>query len=133
MNNVPRFWREIPQRYNFIGNKCKGCDWINFPPRSICKKCGSPEFERFDLKGEGKVITYSVIRAAPPGFDNLVPYVVAIICLNDGPRITSQIVDCDPEEIEIGKKVKVCFRKIVEDGKAGAISYGYKFRLLDEQ
>jgi len=127
--SVPRFWREIPQRYNFIGNTCKKCGWINFPPRSICKKCHEHDFERVDLKGRGKILTYTVIRAAPEQFENLVPYVVAIIRLDEGPRITAQIVDCEPDEAAIGKRVKVCFRKIAEDGKAGAISYGYKFQL----
>jgi uncharacterized OB-fold protein len=129
--SVPRFWREIPQRYNFIGNRCKKCEWINFPPRSICKKCHEHEFERVDLKGRGKILTYTIIRSAPKQFENMVPYVVAIIRLDEGPRITSQIVDCEPEEAGIGKRVKVCFRKIAEDGKAGAISYGYKFQLDD--
>jgi len=129
---VPRFWREIPQRYNLIANKCKKCGWVNFPPRSVCKKCFEREFERFDLSGEGQIITYTVIRVAPPGYEDLVPYVVAIIALKEGPRITAQIVDCDPSEVEIKKKVNVCFRKICEDGKAGAISYGYKFRLVDQ-
>ena len=130
MTEVSRFWREIPQRYNLIGNKCRKCDWINFPPRSICKKCNDHDFERFDLKGEGKIITYTIIRAAPLGFEDLVPYAIAIIRLDDGPRITAQIVDCDSSEVDIGKRVKVCFRKIAEDGKAGAISYGYKFKLV---
>ena len=129
--SVPRFWREIPARYLLRGNRCKHCGWINFPARSICKKCHEHDFERFDLKDEGKIITYTIIRAAPPGYEALAPYAVAIIRLDDGPRITAQIVDCTPSEVEIGKRVKVCFRKIAEDGKAGAISYGYKFRLLD--
>jgi len=128
--SVPRFWREIPTRYNFIGNRCRNCGWINFPSRSICRRCYEREFEKYYLKPEGKIITYTVIRAAPPGFESLVPYVVAIIALDEGPRITAQVVDCEPEEIAIGKRVKACFRRIAEEGKAGAISYGYKFKLV---
>ena len=128
--SVPRFWREIPQRYNLVSNKCKTCGWMNFPPRSTCKKCAAHEFENVKLCGEGQIVTYSVIRVAPPGFEQLTPYVVAIVKLDEGPRITAQIVDCDPGEVSIKKRVKACFRKIAEDGKAGAISYGYKFKLI---
>lgn len=129
--SVPRFWREIPQRYNLIGNKCSKCGWINFPPRSICPECKDRELGLVKLKGGGEVVTYTVIRAAPPGFEELVPYVIAIVQLEEGPRITAQVVDCSPEDISIGAKVRSCFRKIAEDGRAGAISYGYKFKLVE--
>jgi hypothetical protein len=88
-------------------------------------------FDRFDLSGQGQIVTFTTIRAAPPGFENLAPYVVAIIRLDEGPRITAQLVDCNPEDVAIKKRVSVCFRKLAEDGKAGAISYGYKFKLVD--
>ncbi len=54
---------------------------------------------------------------------------MGIIKLDEGPRITSQIVDCDPEEVSIGSRVRAVFRKIDEEGPAGAIHYGYKFVL----
>jgi hypothetical protein len=56
-----------------------------------------------------------------------IPYIVAIIQLEEGPRVTGQLVDCDPSQIKIGMKVQSCFRKIREEGKSGVIHYGYKF------
>lgn len=127
---IPRFWRETPSRYNLIGTKCKNCDTIYFPPRLICPKCHRKsigKLEPIKLKGEGEVITYTVIHDGPKQFEMQIPYVMAIIELDEGVRLTAQIVECEPNEIKIGMRVKSTFRKLGEDGKAGVIHYGYKF------
>lgn len=126
--SVPRFWREIPYRYQLIGTSCKTCGNAFFPPRSICPNCrGSGRVEELKLSGRGEVVTYTVVRVAPEGFEKEAPYVVGIVKLEEGPRITSQIVDCDPDDVGIGTKVRAVFRKIGEEGPSGAIYYGYKF------
>ena len=53
---------------------------------------------------------------------------VAVIKLDEGPRITAQIVDCPLDEVKIGMRVESTFRRIQEDGYTGAIYYGYKFK-----
>ena len=52
---------------------------------------------------------------------------MAIIKLKEGLHLTGQIVDCEPEEVDMGMKVKAVLRRISEDGAAGTIHYGYKF------
>lgn len=127
---VPRFWREIHYRYKLIGTKCSNCDEAFFPPRGICPNCrGSGDVDSLKLSGRGEIVTYTVVRVPPEGFEKEAPYVVAIVKLEEGPRITSQIVDCDPDEVKIGSRVKSVFRKVDEDGPAGIIHYGYKFIL----
>jgi len=59
-----------------------------------------------------------------------IPYVMAIIELEEGPRLTSQVVDCDPDQELIGRQVEMVFRRIIEKGDKGVIQYGYKFRLV---
>jgi uncharacterized OB-fold protein len=128
---VPRFWREIPQRYNLIGDQCSSCKKIFFPPRESCPFCrrkSMGKMKNVKLSGKGKVITYSIIHVAPEQFAGQAPYPIAIIELDEGPRITSQIVDCGPNDIKIGMRVESTFRKIQEDGYLGAIYYGYKFK-----
>jgi hypothetical protein len=83
------------------------------------------------LSGIGKVLTYSVIHNSPRMLKLETPYIVAIIELEEGPRVTAQIVDCDPADVKIGTNVKVTFRKLREDGKSGVIHYGYKFVVAD--
>ena len=124
---VPRFWRNIPARYNLIGTKCLTCEKCYFPPRTTCPACrraGKIEMHKFE--GIGEVVTYTVIHSASEGFDRQTPYVLAIIRLDEGPCMTAQIV-CDPNEIEIGMKVRSTFRKIAEEGPDGVICYGTKF------
>jgi hypothetical protein len=83
--------------------------------------------EEFQLSGKGEVYSYTIVHQNVLGYKYQKPYVMAIIETPEGPRITGQIVDIDPEEVHIGMKVRAVFRRIAEDGKAGIIQYGYKF------
>jgi len=121
-----RYWREIPQRYRLEAEKCKKCGKIYFPPRVICAECKSREFELLKLKDEGKLLTYTVIRVAPSAFVAQTPYAIGIVKLDDGVNLLAQIVDCEPEQLQIGMKLKLEFRKIQQDGEAGILCYGYK-------
>ena len=82
------------------------------------------------MKEEGSVLTYTVIHVAPTQFEAQTPYIVGIVELDDKVSITCQIVDCSPDEVEIGKRVRVVFRKIQEEGDHGIICYGYKCVLI---
>jgi uncharacterized protein len=129
--DVPRFWREQLQRYNLMGNKCNSCGRVFFPPRESCPDCrrkSIDQMEKIKLSGKGEVVTYTIIHVAPDDFEEQVPYPIAIIQLEEGPKLTAQIVDCNPQDVHIGMKVESVFRKIQEDGSIGAIYYGYKFR-----
>lgn len=128
---VARFWREIPQRYNIIGNKCGSCNNIYFPPREACPFCRRKsigKMQELKLCGKGEIVTYTIIHDAPRNFKEQVPYPIAIIKLEEGPKLTAQIVDCNINDVKIGMKVISTFRRIQEDGYTGAIYYGYKFR-----
>lgn len=128
---VPRFWREIPNRYNLVGARCGNCNKILFPPRYICPFCRRMgKLEPYKLKRQGKVISYTVIHVAAAGFEDQVPYVLAIIELEDGPRLTAQVTDCNSDEIKIGDEVEIVFRRMGEESKDGVIYYGFKGRLI---
>ena len=81
------------------------------------------------FSGKGEVMTFTVIRVPPHGFEKEAPYVVGIVKLDEGPRITSQIVDCELDDVRIGSRVRAVFRKVDEEGPAGTIHYGYKFAM----
>lgn len=98
--------------------------------RVICPECRRKgQLEPIKFSGNGKIMSYSVIHTPTDEFKNISPYAVAIIELEEGAKITSQIVDCNPDKIEIGQEVELVFRKIREEGDEGVISYGYKFKL----
>jgi len=131
---VPRFWREIPQRYNLLGNQCESCKHVYFPPRESCPYCrrkSMGKMKDIKLSGKGKIVSYTIIHSAPENFEGQAPYPMAIIKLDEGPKVTAQIVDCDINDVKIGMPVNVTFRKIQTDGYVGAIYYGYKFKLLE--
>lgn len=127
MPTPSRYWREIPQRYRLEAAKCKNCGFIAFPPRQICPRCHSRSFETIVLPDAGKIVTYTIIRVPPQPFSDQAPYAVGIIELDNSVRLTGQIVDCAFEELKIGRRVKIEFRKIYQEGEAGVIYYGYKF------
>ncbi len=127
MSSVARFWRKIPQRYNLAGTQCTTCGRYFFPPRNLCPDCrraGKIREHRFS--GMGKVVTYTVIRSASEQFEQMTPYVLAIVELDEGPRLTAQLV-CSPDEARIGMRVRPVFRRISADGESGVIHYGTKF------
>ena len=122
----PRYVREVPQRYRLEASKCVGCGKINFPPRLVCSKCGKREFETIRLSDEGKILTYTIIRVGSDTFSRETPYAVAIIETKDGAKLMAMIADTALDEVAIGKKVKLVFRKIQDEGLSGLHCYGYK-------
>lgn len=127
-----RYTREIPQRFRLEAAQCTGCGKVMFPPRLVCPDCGKRDFKPTRLNETGTVQTFTIIHVSPDQFATQTPYVIGIVDLGDGVRIMSQIVDCAPNEVTIGSKVQIVFRKIQEEGKHGLLCYGYKCRLLRE-
>jgi uncharacterized OB-fold protein len=122
-----RYWREIPQRYRYEAAQCKKCGKIFFPPRLVCSGCRGREFAPTRLAQDGAIETFTIIRVAPTGFGDEAPYAVGIIKLDDGAKLTAQIVDCEPESLKIGDRVRLEFRRVQQDGESGILCYGYKF------
>jgi len=127
---VPRYWREQNERYNLVGSSCANCGFTMFPRRTLCPKCRHHSVGKLEdcaFSGRGAVETWTVVHQAPDSHALEAPYVLAIVKLDEGPRVTTQIVDIDPSTIEVGMPVAACFRKLGESGGAGVIHYGYKF------
>jgi uncharacterized OB-fold protein len=129
--SVPLFWRLKKPKYNLTGTKCLKCSSVYFPPRNLCPKCRrGGDISEFQFSGNGKVLSYTIIRTPPEGFEHYVPYAVAIIRLDEGTDITGQIVG-EIENLKIGSRVRPVFRKVYENGGDGLIHYGLKFELSD--
>jgi uncharacterized protein len=124
---VARHWRETPERYRLEAGKCTKCGKISFPGRLICPECGHTEFTKMNLSGKGTLVTHTVIRTAPAGFEDLAPYAVGIVELEEKVKILAQITDCDFSTLKTGDKMITKFRRLNEDGKTGMIMYAYKF------
>lgn len=132
-----RHWRLKDQRYRLVGEECDGGHKI-FPPRDNCLECDAPAKELFTFTGLGEVYSYTTIYDAPEGFEQYVPYTVALVKLDEGPMLTAQLTDLDSEkevdeQIHIGLPVEMVTRKLRTDGEEGMIVYGYKFRPIIER
>ncbi|NPV57660.1 MAG: Zn-ribbon domain-containing OB-fold protein [Anaerolineae bacterium] len=126
---MPRHWRLKQQRYALVGEVCPHCDGKIFPPRDVCPYCGGEAKTAYTFSGKGEVFSYTVMRDAPRGFEETVPYVVALVKLQEGPVVTAQLTDLGEEPVEIGMPVEMVTRRIRQDGdERGILVYGYKFR-----
>lgn len=128
VESVPRYWRERRYRYRLIGSECKECGKRYYPPRKVCLSCGSRELTEVKLVETGRVLSYTVIRVPPREFQEYAPYIIALIELDDGTKLLSQLTDVSPEEIRTGIRVIATFRKVKEQSEDGIIEYGIKFK-----
>lgn len=85
-----------------------------------------------EFSGRGTVYAHTVIRAPSQGFECFAPYAMAIVQLDEGPKVISQVVDYKSEDVYIGMPVEACFRKLREQNHDGLIIYGFKFRPTDD-
>lgn len=89
---------------------CKSCGTRHFMPRHLCPSCWSDQLDWVDSNGEGTVHTFSVVYRAPtPDFGSITPYVIAMIDLDDGPRMFTNIVGEGALQVAIGDRVLVVF------------------------
>ncbi len=80
------------------------------------------------FSGRGRVYSYPTVYQAPAGYHEYLPYTVALIQLEEGPLLTAQLTDVNPEEVEIDMPVEMVIRKLRDYDHEGLIVYGYKFR-----
>ena len=87
----------------------------------------SLQSERFAFAGTGEVYSFTTLQETPEGFEDQSPYLLALVKLDEGPLITTQLTDIDGP-VAIGDRVEMVTRKLTTEGPRGVIVYGYKFR-----
>jgi uncharacterized OB-fold protein len=131
-SNIAIRWRRIPEKYCLIGSKCTTCNSLFFPLRKFCPNCRRKgKIQKYQFKPYGTIFSYTIVHSPPAGFELEVPYVLAIVKLDEGPFLLSQIVNLPKlSDIKIGDRVKMVFRIISRDDPEGLIHYGYKFEKI---
>lgn len=89
-----------------MGAKCDGCGNIMLPPRPICMKCGSRELQWIKLRDTGTVEALTIIYIAPSKFKEEAPYSLAVIKLDDGPKVTARLTGYELKEVSVGSRVE---------------------------
>jgi len=127
---IARHWRLKKQRYALQGEICPHCEAKIFPPRDICPQCGDEAKTPYAFSGRGEIYSYTKLHNAPVGYQELTPYTVALVKLEEGPMVTAQLTDLGEDAVEIGMPVEMVTRKLRSDGDSarGLLVYGYKFR-----
>ena len=103
------FW-EAARQGRLSLQKCDTCSHIRFPISAFCPHCLSSDFQWFDVSGRGSIFSYIVFHQAyHPGFKADLPYNVAMVQLEEGPRMFSNIVDTPNDQVRVGDKVQAVF------------------------
>ncbi len=100
---------DAAREHRLLIQRCTACGKHQFYPRKICVACGDPGVEWVQASGRGTVHTFTVVHRGIPGWVEGGPYVAAIIDLEEGVRMTSNVVDCTPAHVRIGQPVEVTF------------------------
>lgn len=104
-----RFWSSCKDgRFEF--QHCKACGHSQFPPRLTCTACHGADLDWLPSSGRGTVYSFTVVHRAPlESFKSDVPYVIAIVALEEGVRAMVNLRGVDPETVSIGMPIEVFF------------------------
>lgn len=108
------FW-EGTRQGRLLLQRCSDCDETYFPPRPFCPACSSRNVAAEQASGRGFLYSYVISHRPHPAFDG--PYSIAVVELEEGPRMMTNIVDCDqtPEALELDMEVEVAFEQITDE------------------
>jgi len=108
------YWKGLKER-KLLLRHCRACDKPHFYPREVCPYCYSLDLDWSEASGVGTVYSYTVAhRPAGPAYADDVPYTIAIVELEEGPRMMTWIVG-DKGDVAIGARVHVRFEPLNDD------------------
>lgn len=95
--------------------RCNDCKTVYFPPRPFCPECSSRSIRVEPSSGRGVLYSYVINHRAHPAFDG--PYAIAVVQLDEGPRLMTNIVNCaqTPEALQLDMAVQVHFETVSQD------------------
>ena len=103
------FW-EGCSRNELLLQQCSACGTFRHPPSAVCPSCLSAQHAWVAASGRGTVYTFAIVRQAlAKAWEDKVPYTVAVIELEEGPRFLTELVDVAPDDVTIGMPVEVSF------------------------
>ncbi len=109
------YW-DATKRHELVIQRCKACAKYFFYPRELCPNCHSLSYEWAPISGRGRVYSFTSPRdPAHPAFRESIPYIYAIIQLEEGPRMISNIIDCPFEECQVDMPVQAVFDDVADD------------------
>jgi len=109
------FW-EAAREGRFLIARCRSCHLAHHYPRPFCPHCWSEDVEWEDASGQASLYTYSTVHVNDlPPFAERLPYVAAVVDLAEGPRVMTNVVDCPPEDLQVGMALVAAFRELTPE------------------
>lgn len=106
------FWEKAAKGELWL-QKCQNCSQFIFYPRVVCPHCFSDKLEWTPASGKGKIYTYTVVyRTDLDAFTDKLPYIYAIVELEEGLRMSANIINCPLDKVRIDLPVEVVFEEI---------------------
>ena len=103
-------WWQAVQDRRLMVNACAACGRHSLYPRPFCPHCWSEDVSLTPATGRARVYTWSVIHQNAAPFDTRTPYVLAMVDLEEGPRLMTVLEDCPPERVHADMEVTIAFR-----------------------
>lgn len=127
MNELPRpaplvtvansdFWAATAHG-RFVLQRCNSCATVVWFPQRHCPTCWTEDLGTFDAVGRGKVYSFTIIRRGSGDYRNSAPFVLAYVELEEGPRVLTNIVGCEPEDVRIDMPVHLVWHD-TDEGNA---------------
>ncbi|MBA3304279.1 MAG: Zn-ribbon domain-containing OB-fold protein [Actinomycetota bacterium] len=109
-------WWDAAREGKLLIKRCGACGEAFFYPRPFCPGCWSDDVGWEEASGRAVLYTYSVVRRNDlPPFPDRVPYVAAVVDLEEGPRMMTNVVGCDPDDVAVGMALTVEFRQETDE------------------
>jgi uncharacterized OB-fold protein len=108
------YWDGL-REHKLLMPRCDACEGYWFPPSLLCPRCNSAKWTWTAVSGRGRIFSYVVYhRVYHPGFADEVPYAVAVIELDEGPRMISNVIGIAPDKLACDMEVEVIYQPITE-------------------
>ena len=108
------YWDGLRER-KLVMPRCDACETYWFPPSLLCPRCSSKSWSWSPVSGRGRIFSFVVYhRVYHPGFADEVPYAVAVIELDEGPRMISNVIGIAPAELACDMRVEVAYQPITD-------------------
>lgn len=105
-----------------MASRCCGCGKLSFPPRSGCPSCGSETWTWEPVVGAGQLLTYTTVSYGPAGFENEVPYTLAVVAFPSGIKVFGALA---AEVAASGPKIGMPLGVVPKPLPAGRVSYQF--------
>ena len=119
---IPEFLAYLEEG-KVMASRCKQCQSLYFPPKKDCPKCLGSDIEWVEIKGDGELLTYSVVNYGPAGFEDEAPYTLGLTQFDGGIKILATLNKSIPQtEIKVGMKLRIVPIELMPD----RISYAFQ-------